>query len=268
MEDKRLPGNISEAEEQKEFEQLIHTIVSNQELWYLSRGEEFLLTEDEWGDKLPLWPTAAEAAVNGTQEWEGCVAESVSLAEFLYQWIPFLKEENLGVSLGWKDGAGFVMELAELAETLRHEAAEQGILLEAPAEDTELEEKYTQFIEEVVVGNSVWILHKGDAILMVGSEDGGRMPVWSSREAAAADCGDEWEACEPTGITPQEFAEEWIPELVDEDSNLLLALGDGLGIHADAAQFGQDLTRELKKQAPGKVVAFRRGRRNGAKPLS
>ena len=103
MEDKRLPGNISEAEEQKEFEQLIHTIVANQELWYLSRGEEFLLTEDEWGDKLPLWPTAAEAAVNGTQEWEGCVAESVSLAEFLYQWIPFLKEENLGVSLeGWR----------------------------------------------------------------------------------------------------------------------------------------------------------------------
>ena len=68
MEDKRLPGKISEAEEQKEFEQLIHTIVANQELWYLSRGEEFLLTEDEWGDKLPLWPTAAEAAVNGTQE--------------------------------------------------------------------------------------------------------------------------------------------------------------------------------------------------------
>ena len=120
----------------------------------------------------------------------------------------------------------------------------------------------------MVVGNSVWILHKGDAILMVGSEDGGRMPVWSSREAAAADCGDEWEACEPTGITPQEFTEEWIPELVDEDPNLLLALGDGLGIHADAAQFGQDLTQELKKQAPGKVVAFRRGRRNGAKPLS
>ena len=106
MEDKRLPGKISEAEEQKEFEQLIHTIVANQELWYLSRGEEFLLTEDEWGDKLPLWPTAAEAAVNGTQEWEGCVAESVSLAEFLYQWIPFLKEENLGVSLGWKHLVG------------------------------------------------------------------------------------------------------------------------------------------------------------------
>ena len=29
--------------------------------------------------------------------------------------------------------------------------------------------------------------------------------------------------CEYLGITPQEFTEEWIPELVDEDSNLLLA---------------------------------------------
>ena len=100
MEDKRLPGKISEAEEQKEFEQLIHTIVANQELWYLSRGEEFLLTEDEWGDKLPLWPTAAEAAVNGTQEWEGCVAESVSLAEFLDS----LPQRRKSRSLAWLEG--------------------------------------------------------------------------------------------------------------------------------------------------------------------
>ena len=48
----------------------------------------------------------------------------------------------------------------------------------------------------------------------------------------------------------------------------MLALGDGEGINTDVEIFGRDLERELKKQAPGKVVAFRRDRRGGKKPLS
>ena len=117
-------------------------------------------------------------------------------------------------------------------------------------------------------GNRIWILHKGDAILMVGTEDGGRMPIWSSREAAATDCSNEWAACEPDGIPLRQFLNDWIPDLAEEGSNLLLALGDGEGINTDVEIFGRDLERELKKQAPGKVVAFRRDRRGGKKPLS
>ena len=49
---------------------------------------------------------------------------------------------------------------------------------------------------------------------------------------------------------------------------LAVALGDGEGINTDVEIFGRDLERELKKQAPGKVVAFRRDRRGGKKPLS
>ena len=144
----------------------------------------------------------------------------------------------------------------------------QGIKIEEPAEDTEMEAKYTAFIEELVNGNRIWILHKGDAILMVGTEDGGRMPIWSSREAAATDCSNEWAAWEPDGIPLRQFLNDWIPDLAEEGSNLLLALGDGEGINTDVEIFGRDLARELKKQAPGKVLAFRRGRRNGKNPLS
>lgn len=268
MDEKKLPDRDAKPEEKDEFEQMLQTMVAQGCLWYLNRCEEFLLTEDAWGDKLPLWATAAEAEYNCTQEWDGCTAESIPLGEFLAQWIPFLRKENIGVSIGWRDGEGFVLPLDALESLLRAEAETQGIKIEEPAEDTEMEAKYTAFIEELVSGNRIWILHKGDAILMVGTEDGGRMPIWSSREAAATDCSNEWAACEPDGIPLRQFLNDWLPDLAEEGSNLLLALGDGEGINTDVEIFGRDLERELKKQAPGKVVAFRRGRRDGKKPLS
>ena len=188
MDEKKLPDRDAKPEEKDEFEQMLQTMVAQGCLWYLNRCEEFLLTEDAWGDKLPLWATAAEAEYNCTQEWDGCTAESIPLGEFLAQWIPFLRKENIGVSIGWRDGEGFVLPLDALESLLRAEAEAQGIKIEEPAEDTEMEAKYTAFIEELVSGNRIWILHKGDAILMVGTEDGGRMPIWSSREAAATVC--------------------------------------------------------------------------------
>ena len=268
MDDKKLPDRAAEPEERDEFEQMLQTMTARGQLWYLNRDDEFLLTEDPWGDKLPLWATAAEAEVNCTQEWEGCTAEAIPLGEFLAEWIPFLRRENIGVSIGWQDGAGFVLPLEALEDLLRAEAAAQGIIIEEPQTDTDLDQKYNAFIEEAVSGNRIWILHKGDALLMVGTEDGGKMPIWSSREAAAMDCSDEWAECEPDGIMLREFMDDWIPDLVDEGSNLVLILGSGEGIHADAEDFGRELACELKKQAPGNVVAFRRNRRNGQKPLS
>ena len=64
-----------------------------------------------------------------------------------------------------------------------------------------------------------------------------------------------------------------VPERLDTGSGgeglePFAALGDGEGINTDVEIFGRDLERELKKQAPGKVVAFRRDRRGGKKPLS
>ena len=67
MDEKKLPDRDAKPEEKDEFEQMLQTMVVQGCLWYLNRCEEFLLTEDAWGDKLPLWATAAEAEYNCTQ---------------------------------------------------------------------------------------------------------------------------------------------------------------------------------------------------------
>ena len=251
------------------FESLIEAIVRTGKLWYLSRGEEFVLTEDNWGDKLPLWPSEQEALANSTDEWQGCSAEPIPLNEFVYSWIPFLEEETIGVTLGWNEtdgGRGYIIELSDLAEILRAEAKLQGVILEEPEVDTETDEKYEQFLKELISENKVWILHKGEAFMMLELKGKCQIPIWANEAAAAAECCEEWAECEPDGIPLNEFLEDWIPDLLEEDhADVLLSLGSGNGIGADLFLFGRDLKRELKKRTPGKVLAFRRKKNDETK---
>ena len=253
------------------FEKMVEEIVRSGKLWYLSRGEEFVLTEDLWGEKLPLWSCSRDALANSTDEWAGCTGEPISLNDFLYSWIPFLEEENIGVTLGWNEedgGAGYVIELSELADLLRAEARIQGVILEKPEVDTETDEKYAEFLQDLIGENKVWILHKGEAIMMLDLNGTSRLPLWSSEASAAAECCEEWADCEPDWIPLEEFTEDWIPDLVEDNIDALLSLKEGEGICSDLFQFGRDIKRELKKRTPGKVVAFRRKKREETKPFS
>ena len=251
------------------FESLIETIVRTGKLWYLSRGEEFVLTEDTWGDKLPLWPSEQEALANSTDEWQRCSAEPIPLQDFLFSWIPFLEEENIGVTLGWSEtdgGRGYVIELSDLAEILRTEAVLQGVSLEEPEVDTETDKNYEQFLQDLISENKVWILRKGEAFMMLELKGKSQIPIWANEAAAAAECCEEWAECEPDWIPLEEFLEDWIPDLLEEDhADVLLSLGSGSGIGADLFLFGRDVKRELKKRSPGKVLAFRRKKKDETK---
>lgn len=65
----------------------------------------------------------------------------------------------------------------------------------------------------------IWGLHCDDGWVICDSaiyEETDVMPFWSSQEAAALHCIDQWADFEPVAITLDEFVERWLVDLADD----------------------------------------------------
>ncbi|KAF7772269.1 hypothetical protein PCIT_a2311 [Pseudoalteromonas citrea] len=96
--------------------------------------------------------------------------------------------------------------------------------------DIEIESELVTFVEKVRLGEQVWAL---------GAEDGGVVVcesnqfettdvllVWDSAEKAQAQCKDEWQGYTPTPITLDEFLDEWVEDLNEDEALLGLNWND------------------------------------------
>ena len=99
--------------------------------------------------------------------------------------------------------------------------------------ETDFEAVYDSFIAAVQQFAEVWGLHSekdgGWAICPSAEyEDTDVLPFWSSAELAQKLCTDEWKIYQPSSIPLEEFVNDWLP-----------------GMHEDDALVGPDWTVEL-----------------------
>ncbi|WP_407334318.1 DUF2750 domain-containing protein [Enterovibrio sp. 27052020O] len=76
-----------------------------------------------------------------------------------------------------------------------------------------------QFVATSRSRGEVWGLQCKDGWVICDStiyEETDVMPFWSSREAAAIHCVDEWEDFSPVSISISEFIDEWLVDLAQD----------------------------------------------------
>ncbi|MGF1769780.1 DUF2750 domain-containing protein [Enterovibrio makurazakiensis] len=76
-----------------------------------------------------------------------------------------------------------------------------------------------KFVTVSRASGEVWGLQCKDGWVICDSsiyEDTDVMPFWSSRDAAAIHCVDEWEEFAPVAILIPEFLEEWLVDLAKD----------------------------------------------------
>jgi hypothetical protein len=95
-----------------------------------------------------------------------------------------------------------------------------------------LEENYDRFIVEAIAQGCVWGLSNGEGWAVCPSEafeSSDVMPFWSQPEFAQSLCLEEWSEYEVTAVSTEEFLDEWLP-----------------GLHEDQILIGVNWTVELE----------------------
>ncbi|MBM7037198.1 DUF2750 domain-containing protein [Vibrio ulleungensis] len=92
------------------------------------------------------------------------------------------------------------------------------------------------FANKVVKSGQLFLLSADDEYLVVDSVEYAEtdvMPIFSSKDAAAALCSDDWAEYQVAQIAVEDFFEQWLPEL-DKD-------GIMLGIDLDVELQGEEV---------------------------
>jgi hypothetical protein len=104
------------------------------------------------------------------------------------------------------------------------------------SEDTAVDAKYKQFIEQAAASKLVWGLKDKQGWANTdssGEEEGDVIPFWSDKAQAKTCARDDWKGYLPTFIALPEFLESWCMEMAE---NNVLA-----GINWDANMFGKEV---------------------------
>lgn len=100
------------------YDTLVREAAAAGEVWCLATGDEWTLWGDDDGaDLLPVWPSAASAAVCGDEDEE---PEAVPLAELLDDVLPRLVGRGLLVAaFPDEEGSALLVRPQDLADDLR-----------------------------------------------------------------------------------------------------------------------------------------------------
>jgi len=91
-------------------------------------------------------------------------------------------------------------------------------------QEAQYEANYQAFIDEVKQSKQVWGLttrDEEDAWAICPSalyEETDVMPFWSTEKLADAHCIDDWQIYRPAAIALEEFLQDWLPGLHEDDS--------------------------------------------------
>ncbi len=113
---------------------------------------------------------------------------------------------------------------------------------------TEGPKRYKYLVRSVVESQLVWSLAGPDGwVLMGDAEDRELTPIWPYAQCAQAFAVDEWRDTEPRSIPLDEWLENWIPGLA-EDERLIAAfpVPSGQGVIVSPDRLKQDIEQELE----------------------
>lgn len=89
-------------------------------------------------------------------------------------------------------------------------------------QNTEFEQAYDQFIENIHRTGEVWgLADQGGSWAICPSEsfeETDVLPFWSDQQTALAVCADEWKIYQPKMIPLDEFIHDWLPGMHEDDA--------------------------------------------------
>lgn len=110
----KLPANIR-------YEYFIKKVVDYEEVWGLY-DDGWAMTEDDHGTMLiPFWPKRDFAEYCAFEEWSNYKVQSISLDEFINDWLPGIKEDQHKPSIFWNRYDSAVLEINVLLNDLVQE---------------------------------------------------------------------------------------------------------------------------------------------------
>ncbi len=122
------------------------------------------------------------------------------------------------------------------------------INFDANANKIKLSKIYKNFLEEVIRNNEIWILFGAGKVAVVETEDGACIPLWSSSAGAEANRICDWSEFEVQKLSPAEFVCMCIPELAEDEVDVIVEMKCESGIHKKLSDFEDDLYTEAENQ--------------------
>ncbi|HSQ88801.1 DUF2750 domain-containing protein, partial [Romboutsia sp.] len=150
--------------------------------------------------------------------------------EFIDEWIPDMKNDNLKPSIFWINGDSLVSDFNKLKNDLEYEIGKYSIGDSALEELSKvaLSDRYEYFIEKIVESKEAWFLYNNGFAMIDYEDENSRIPVWNKREYAEFFINDKFEECVIKSINLDEFIEYLLPDL-DKNNIYLDVLYDGEG---------------------------------------
>ena len=94
---------------QKEYEAFLREILHNQEVWLLQNEEGIACQNSaDYPERMSvlIWSNGILAESEREGEFENLQAETLSLYQFIFYWLPNMQEENVICSLNWASSEG------------------------------------------------------------------------------------------------------------------------------------------------------------------
>lgn len=105
----------------KRYEYFVKKVVDYEEIWALY-DDGWAITEDNQGNKMiPFWPKKEYADFCAKDEWKQYNSESIDLYEFINNWLPDMKLQELKPSIFWNNEDSIILDSENLINDLEYE---------------------------------------------------------------------------------------------------------------------------------------------------
>lgn len=98
-----------DAEIQQEYESFLQEVLRDEKVWVLQNDEGMACQssmEYEGAMCVLFWSNCVRADEEREEDFQELEAESISLFEFIFQWLPNMAEEGVICGLNWYSGEG------------------------------------------------------------------------------------------------------------------------------------------------------------------
>ncbi|MFD1130772.1 DUF2750 domain-containing protein [Paenibacillus sp. PDC88] len=110
----KLPANIR-------YEYFIKKVVDFEEVWGLYEEGWAMTSDDDGSMMIPFWPKREFAEYCAFEEWSNYKAQSISLDEFINEWLPGIEEDQYKPSIFWNRNDSAVLTVNVLLNDLDQE---------------------------------------------------------------------------------------------------------------------------------------------------
>lgn len=107
--------------------------------------------------------------------------------------------------------------------------------------------QYEYFIKKIADYEEVWSLRDEEGWATLGLKDKEFFPVWPKKEFAELCISEEWNNYHSESIDLEEFLEDWIGGLREDDIRITAMWYNGSGIDIEWDKLKEDIERELEK---------------------